>query len=322
MSEGKESSERTQADSSYGKPKYKSKVSGLYAKAKQRILNKLGKRTVLTRYPKADGMNKRVRNIDRAKNKIVALSEKQKNCLEGFFEASSTLRQLFVELWKTENYPQLWSESSASSSVEPNSELEQSIKLFDKDYADFENKQSVAFQTFLAHLEDFTRRPLTNESPEEALLLYQLRRAKKDYKRKRTRYSDAIINLRTCNAPPHSATYQHLEGNVELAKDALQQAAEKFCDEAWKYHQLVRREMLERMKAYFESYKVWTSAIHAPAEEFLPWMDSSLFDFSSFENFGGNNEYEKTMAGSSSMVNEEGEQQQSSSGDSSSDTDK
>jgi hypothetical protein len=59
MSEGKESSERTQADSSYGKPKYKSKVSGLYAKAKQRILNKLGKRTVLTRYPKADGMNKR-----------------------------------------------------------------------------------------------------------------------------------------------------------------------------------------------------------------------------------------------------------------------
>ncbi|EME27380.1 uncharacterized protein Gasu_51060 [Galdieria sulphuraria] len=321
MSEERATSETMGGSRSSEKPKYKSKVSGLYAKAKQRILNKLGRRTLLTRYPKADGMNKRIRNIDHSKNKIVALSEKQKSCLEGFFQASSTLRQLFVELWKTEGYPQAWSEHTGSFGVQLNDEQVKSINLFEKDYAEFENKQTVAFQTFLAHLEDFTRRPLTNETPDEVLLLYQLRRAKKDYKQKRTRYSDAIINLRTCSSPPSSATYQHLEENVELAKNALQQSAEKFCSEAWKYQQLVREQMFERIKHYFTNYKAWISALQVSADEFFPWMDSSLFDFSSFENSTGNDDYEKMMGASSVIVNEENKQASSSSEEESSDSD-
>ncbi|GJQ13089.1 hypothetical protein GpartN1_g4880.t1 [Galdieria partita] len=312
MSEGGATSETTGGTKNSEKPKYKSKVSGLYAKAKQRILNKLGKRTLLTRYPKADGMNKRIRNIDRSKNKIVALSEKQKSCLEGFFEASSTLRQLFIALWKTEGYPQAWSETTGSFGVQLDDEQVKSINLFEKDYAEFENKQTFAFQTFLAHLEDFTRRPLTNETSDETLLLYQLRRAKKDYKRKRTRYSDAIINLRTCSAPPSSATYQHFEENVELAKYALQQSAEKFCGEAWKYQQLVRQEMFERIKHYFTCYKTWTSALQSSVEEFSPWMDSSLFDFNSFERSRENEDYEKMMGASSAIVSHENKQDSSS----------
>jgi len=43
---------------------------------------------------------------------------------------------------------------------------------------------------------------------------------------------------------------------------------------------------------------------HAPIKEFFPYLDSSLFEFCSFEKSGGNKEYEKTIASSSMIIKE------------------
>eukprot|EP00871_Galdieria_phlegrea_P004943 jgi/Galph1/544/GphlegSOOS_G5194.1 len=284
--------------------KYRSKLSGLYSKAKQRFLNKIGKRTLLTRHPKADGMNKRIRNIDRAKNKLSMLADKQVKCLEGFFKASIAMSELYLELWKTEGCPYAWSESSGNFDKQMNAEQESFVASVEKDYQEMESKQSAAYMNFLAHLEDIIARPLTVESPEEALLIRQLRQAKKEYKQKRTHYSDSVINLRTCHAPPNSETFKHLEENSQLTKNALQEAAEKFCKESWNYQQFVRKEMFDKVKHYFHCYRDWIVALMASMDDFYPWLESSMFSFGNLETNPNNSSYEALMEPSSLVITE------------------
>lgn len=124
--------------------------------------------------------------------------------------------------------------------------------------------------TYLEHLDDTAKKPLTYNTPEEEARLETVMETKEEYKAVRTLYSDAMIDLDgdlATGATP-SASKQR---QVEDTKKGYEEMSERLCEDALKYEQVYREELAQRVSSHFMAEQHLLRGVSTAMKDFMPY---------------------------------------------------
>eukprot|EP00871_Galdieria_phlegrea_P005211 jgi/Galph1/5691/GphlegSOOS_G4388.1 len=232
---------------------YKKKFAGTYQKAKQRVLNKLGKRTTLTRRPKIDSMSKEFSQVLESRESLEKRLSSFQHKLNSVVAAGRDLRDTYLQLWKGQvgslvwnNESECYERSKAPSETRLIADLERTVYEQDRLIDD-------ALERFHVKLNEFIENPLVIDLQKEQEVIESVKHAKKLYKECRTTYSDSVIDSHSSSSSARS--------KETLAKQKYDAQAETFAQEVARFLDLFRKQLSDRMSEFFEAQDKLITAI-------------------------------------------------------------
>lgn len=253
-------------------------VGGIYAKAKQRVLNKLGRRTTLTKNPRVDFISKRVEEIKSKKADVARLATQTESQLKTLRETTEQLNRAMLDAYRDELGDRRWDDATSGYVRVLHTEEKRLV-------ADMERALLRAGQTldkvlaaYQTHLADVAEKPLTFHTPEEDAHLATVMQTKEAYKEVRTLYSDAMIDADAqlaSGGDPSPA----LQQKVDEAKKQYEEMSEQLCDEALKYEHIYREELSQRVASHFVAEQHLVRGVGAAMAPFYPYTRGLTLDW-------------------------------------------
>lgn len=253
-------------------------VGGYYAKAKQRVLNKLGRRTTLTKNPRVDFISKRVEEIRAKKDSVTSLSAAVDANLAALRSSSLDLNRAMLNAYRDELGERRWDDGSGGYVRVLHPEEKRLVADMERALTRANATLDKVIGTYAAHLHDISAKPLTFHTPEEDASLATVLETKEEYKEVRTLYSDAMIDADAqlaSGGDPSPA----LQQKVDDAKKAYEDMSERLCEEALKYEHIYREELSQRVAAHFVAEQHLVRGVSTSLTAFYPYTKGLTLDW-------------------------------------------
>lgn len=137
--------------------------------------------------------------------------------------------------------------------------------------------------SYVEHLDDITKKPLTYNTPEEDSRLEIVMQTKEEYKTVRTLYSDAMIDADAELASGAAASSANQE-RVAAAKAEYEDMSERLCDDALKYEKIYREELAQRVSAHFMAQQHLLRGVSSAMRDFAPYTRGLTLDWEELRN--------------------------------------
>jgi hypothetical protein len=253
-------------------------LGGMYAKAKQRVLNSIGKRTTLTKNPRVDFISRRVEEIKAKKTDVSSLATTAATQLAALRSTVTALDRAMLDAYRDELGDRRWDDSSTSYVRVLHPEEKRLVADMERALARSTQVMDKVLAGYTGHLEEVAEKPLTFHTPEEDAHLATVMQTKEEYKLIRTVYSDAMID-----ADAHLATgadpSPSLQQKVDDAKHQYEQMSERLCDDALKYEHIFREELSQRVAAHFTAEQHLLRGVSAAMRDFYPYTRGLTLDW-------------------------------------------
>eukprot|EP00189_Rhodosorus_marinus_P008455 CAMPEP_0184754782 /NCGR_PEP_ID=MMETSP0315-20130426/44800_1 /TAXON_ID=101924 /ORGANISM="Rhodosorus marinus, Strain UTEX LB 2760" /LENGTH=413 /DNA_ID=CAMNT_0027234217 /DNA_START=118 /DNA_END=1359 /DNA_ORIENTATION=- len=253
------------------------KIGGYYAKAKQRVLNKMGKRTTLTKNPRVDYISKRIEKINKNKHNVSQKSEKLKNQLNHLIETATTLNEMMLDVWKEEMGTREWDEEKEEFIRNYDGEEKAAIHEMDEAANGFATNLKTARDTYVQSLMDSVKTPLTLGTNEEENRVKQIQARKDEYKHVRTQYSDAMIDYERECSGGNEPSRQTLD-RVEDARARYEEYSDRLTEASLHFEKQYREEVCQKIESHFYSSNKFVRAVSASYHQFYPHAKSLSLD--------------------------------------------
>ncbi|KAI0567657.1 hypothetical protein FGB62_1g274 [Gracilaria domingensis] len=253
-------------------------IGGMYAKAKQRVLNKMGRRTTLTRNPRVDFISKRVEEIKSKKSRIHHLAVSAKSQLKETQKTITELDRAMLDAFRDELGERKWDEDKATYVRELHPEEKRLVADMERVLSRCRETMGRVLDSYLEHLEDTAKKPLTYNTADEDAKLAKVMDTKEQYKIIRTVYSDAMIDQDAelaSGGDSSSAT----QAKVDEAKRAYEEMSEKLCDDALKYERIYRDELAQRVSSHFMAEQHLLRGVSMAMKDFVPYTKGLTLDW-------------------------------------------
>lgn len=251
---------------------------GAYAKAKQRVLNAVGRRTTLTRNPRVDFISGRVDTIKANKARVAALASRLKSELHTANATATELNDALLACWKAELGERTWDADRGVYTRTLHSEEKRLVEETASVVAAAVAKGDSVLKTYTDHLDDLVDKPLTFNTPDEAARLEAVMETKEGYKLVRQAHSDAMIDVDGVLAgggEPSDA----LKRSAEEAKRAYEEMSERLCEQALRYEAIYRDELAQRVAGHFTAQHLYLRALPTAAAGVYPMMRGLTIDW-------------------------------------------
>ncbi|KAJ8905076.1 hypothetical protein NDN08_001587 [Rhodosorus marinus] len=253
------------------------KIGGYYAKAKQRVLNKIGKRTTLTKNPRVDYISKRIEKINKNKHNVSQKSEKLKNQLNHLIETATTLNELMLDVWKEEMGTREWDEEKEEFIRIYDGEEKAAIHEMDEAASGFVTNLKTARDTYVQSLMDSIKTPLTLGTSEEEKRVKQIQVRKDEYKHVRTQYSDAMIDYERECAGGNEPSRQTLD-RVEDARARYEEYSDRLTEASLHFEKQYREEVCQKIETHFYASNKFIRGVNTSYHQFYPHVKSLSLD--------------------------------------------
>lgn len=258
-------------------------IGGMYAKAKQRVLNRIGKRTTLTRNPRVDFISKRVEEIKAKKARVTHLSNAARHQMKQAVKSLTELDRMMLDAFRDELGERKWSEEKGTYSRVLHTEEKRLVADMERVFSRCRETLDKVVDTYVQHLDDTAEKPLTYNTPDEASRLSNVMQTKEEYKHVRTTYSDAMIDLDAelgTGSNASSASQQ----KVDDAKKAYDEMSERLCEDALKYERIYREELAQRVSAHFMAEQHLLRGVSSAMKDFMPYTRGLTLDWEELRN--------------------------------------
>mmetsp|Transcript_7680 Transcript_7680/g.13931 ORF Transcript_7680/g.13931 Transcript_7680/m.13931 type:complete len:407 (-) Transcript_7680:697-1917(-) len=258
------------------------KVGGAYAKAKQRMLNKIGKRTTLTRNPRVDYISKKVDELRANKKKVSQYANSIRSHVAKAVEYSMKLNEFMLETWKEELGLRDWDETNKVYVRKLSAEEDRTVNYIAAAMTQFKESIGATCTAFETALQDVEDRPLTFCTQEEETRIATMKRTKEAYKLSRTEYSDAMINLemeQASGVEPRQKTIM----KVEEKQAQYDELSNKFAEDALKFETVFRDELSQRIASHFTSQLHFLKGMLSGYKQFYPYTKSLTLDLAALQ---------------------------------------
>lgn len=253
-------------------------VGGMYAKAKQRVLNKMGRRTTLTKNPRVDFISKRVEEIRGKKAAVASLSSAVDANLAALRDSSLALNRAMLDAYRDELGDRRWDDGTAGYVRVLHPEEKRLVADMERALTRANATLDKVAGTYSAHLKDTAAKPLTFHTPEEDASLANVLATKEEYKEVRTLYSDAMIDADAQLASGGDPS-PGLQQKVDDAKKAYEDMSERLCEEALKYEHIYREELSQRVAAHFVAEQHLVRGVSTSLTAFYPYTKGLTLDW-------------------------------------------
>jgi hypothetical protein len=253
-------------------------MGGMYAKAKQRVLNKLGRRTTLTKNPRVDFISRRVEDIRGKKENVTRLATQVEAELQALRASSADLNRAMLDAYRDELGDRRWDDGAGGYVRVLHPEEKRLVADMERALIRATGTLDKVLGTYSAHLKDVAAKPLTFHTPEETASLEAVMVTKLDYKEVRTLYSDAMIDADAqlaTGADPSPA----LQQKVDDAKKAYEDMSERLCEDALKYEHIYREELSQRVAAHFVAEQHLVRGAVSSLSGFYPYTRGLTLDW-------------------------------------------
>ncbi|BAM83316.1 hypothetical protein CYME_CMT366C [Cyanidioschyzon merolae strain 10D] len=236
-------------------------VSSLYSKAKQRVLNKFGRRTHLTRNPKVDSLNEIQSGIRADESKLASRITSYRRSLRDAILSGLELQTLYLTIYKRNVGALKFNVERNEYSREPSAAQVIFIQKLEKELSEVETVLKREIDAFTARFKDYADHPLTNKTLEEADELRRVETLKADYKKARTLYSDRAIEVEAGSSNQAALT--------EAYQEYMRQS-DLLCQEMIQYQDRVAREVGNKVRGFFEAQHRIYSTLNEQYDKLLP----------------------------------------------------
>lgn len=253
-------------------------MGGMYAKAKQRVLNKLGRRTTLTKNPRVDFISRRVEDIRGKKDNVAKLAAQCDAELAALRATANALDRAMLDAYRDELGDRRWDDGAGGYVRVLHQEEKRLVADMERALVRANGTLDKVVGTFSAHLKDVAEKPLTFHTPEEDASLETVMATKEEYKEIRTLYSDAMIDADAqlaTGADPSPA----LQQKVDEAKRAYEDMSERLCDDALKYEHIYREELSQRVASHFVAEQHLVRGVVSSMAGFYPYTRGLTLDW-------------------------------------------
>jgi len=251
---------------------------GAYAKAKQRVLNAVGRRTTLTRNPRVDFISGRVDTIKANKARVAALAARLKAELHTANATSTELNDALLACWKAELGERTWDADRGVYTRALHAEEKRLVEETAAVVATAVSKNDAVLKTYTDHLDDLAEKPLTYNTADETARLDAVMETKEGYKLVRQAHSDAMIDVDGVLAgggEPSDA----LKKTAEEAKRAYEEMSERLCEQALRYEAIYRDELAQRVAGHFTAQHLYVRAAPTAVAGVYPMMRGLTIDW-------------------------------------------
>lgn len=253
-------------------------MGGMYAKAKQRVLNKLGRRTTLTKNPRVDFISRRVEDIRGKKDHVAKLAAQADAELAAVRATTTALNRAMLDAYRDELGDRRWDDGAGGYVRVLHPEEKRLVADMERALLRANGTLDKVVATYSAHLNDVAEKPLTFHTPEEDASLETVMATKEEYKEVRTLYSDAMIDadaqLATGGDPSPA-----LQQKVDDAKRAYEDMSERLCNDALKYEHIYREELSQRVAAHFVAEQHLVRGVVSSMAGFYPYTRGLTLDW-------------------------------------------
>eukprot|EP00737_Agarophyton_chilense_P002011 gb/GEZJ01002276.1/.p1 GENE.gb/GEZJ01002276.1/~~gb/GEZJ01002276.1/.p1 ORF type:complete len:365 (-),score=71.91 gb/GEZJ01002276.1/:351-1445(-) len=253
-------------------------IGGMYAKAKQRVLNKMGRRTTLTRNPRVDFISKRVEDIKSKKARVHSLAVSAKIQLKETQKTITDLDRAMLDAFRDELGERKWDDDKGTYVRELHPEEKRLVADMERVLSRCRETMGRVVDSYLEHLEDTAKKPLTYNTPDEDMKLAKVMETKEQYKLVRTLYSDAMIDQDAelaSGGNPSSA----IQTKVDESKRTYEEMSEKLCDDALKYERIYRDELAQRVSSHFMAEQHLLRGVSLAMKDFMPYTKGLTLDW-------------------------------------------
>lgn len=253
-------------------------IGGFYAKAKQRVLNKIGRRTTLTRNPRVDFISKRVEEIKSKKSNVSMLANNAKTQLNIARKAIVDLDRAMLEAYKAELGDRKWDEEKGTYTRVLHPEEKRMVNDMERVMARCMETMDRVLGSYSEHLEDTSKKPLTFNTPDEESKLEVVMETKEQYKLIRTVYSDQMIDADADLAAGKDLSEVTKEKMAET-KERYDSMSERLCEDALKYEQIYREELAQRVSAHFTAEQQLLRGVASAMKDLYPYTRGLTLDW-------------------------------------------
>lgn len=253
-------------------------IGGFYAKAKQRVLNKIGRRTTLTRNPRVDFISKRVEEIKSKKSNVSMLANNAKTQLNIARKAIVDLDRAMLEAYKAELGDRKWDEEKGTYTRVLHPEEKRMVNDMERVMARCMETMDRVLGSYSEHLDDTSKKPLTFNTPDEESKLEVVMETKDQYKVIRTLYSDQMIDADADLAAGKDLSEVTKEKMAET-KERYDSMSERLCEDALKYEQIYREELAQRVSAHFTAEQQLLRGVASAMKDLYPYTRGLTLDW-------------------------------------------
>ncbi|KAK4534573.1 hypothetical protein CDCA_CDCA02G0598 [Cyanidium caldarium] len=236
-------------------------VSSLYSKAKQRVLNRLGRRTHLTRNPKVDSLSDIQSGISHDEGKLASRINAYRRALRDASIAGMDLQLAYLNIYKKNVGSLRFSPDGNEYAREPTAAQAHYIQTLERELNEMEVAVKRELERFNARLKDYAGHPLTNKSIEEEDELQRIDSLKNEYRKARTVYSDRAIEVEAGGTNQAALTESYQE---------YMRKSEMLCEEMIRYQDRVAREIGSKVRGFFEAQCKIYGALNEKYQALLP----------------------------------------------------
>lgn len=215
----------------------------MYSKAKQRVLNRLGRRTHLTRNPKVDSLSDIHSGVREDERKIAAKLTSYRRSLRDAVLSGLEVQLMYVGAYKRSVGALKYNAEQNEYTREPTSAQAHFIQQLERELEELEAAVKKELDTFTARFKDYAEHPLTNSSLEEGDELQRIESTKSEYKKARTLYSDRAIEVEAGGSNQAALTE---------AYQAYMQQSDRVCEEMIMFQERVAREIGSKVRGFME----------------------------------------------------------------------
>lgn len=236
-------------------------VSSIYSKAKQRILNRFGRRTHLTRNPKVDSLNDIQNGISADENKLATKITAYRRALRDSVTTGLDLQLYYISIYKKNVGTLKYSADRSEYTREPTAQQVHFVQQLERELGELESAVKKELELFKARFKDYADHPLTNKSIEEVDELRRIESLKSDYKKTRTSYSDRAIEVERGSTNQAALTEAYQE---------YMRMSEQLCEEMIRYQERVAREIGSKVRGFFEAQCKIYGVLNEKYQNLLP----------------------------------------------------
>lgn len=256
----------------------KSYGSSYYAKAKQRLLNAVGRRTTLTRNPRVDFISKRVEEIKTKKTEVGTLASSAKSQLKAVRKTMVDLDKAMMSAYKEELGERKWNDELSVYERVLHPEEKRLVADMERVMEKCSKTMDRVLDSYIEHLEETARSPLTFNTPDEEDRLKRVMDTKEEYKMVRTVYSDAMIDADADLASGADLSEAKKE-KVAETKEKYDNMSESLCDDALRYEQIYREELAQRVAGHFTAEQQLLRGVSTAMKDLYPYTRGLTLDW-------------------------------------------
>lgn len=217
-------------------------------------------------------------DIKGKKARVAALAHSAKQQLVTVQKTMQELDSLMVEAFNDELGERKWDEERGTYSRNLNPEERRLVSDMERVFNRCRDTMDKVISSYVAHLDETTKKPLTYNTPDEETRLGTVMETKEEYKAVRTVYSDAMIDADSelaTGGSPSTAT----QARLEEAKNSYENMSERLCEDALRYERIYRDELAQRVSAHFLAEQHLLRGVALAMRDFMPYTKGLTLDW-------------------------------------------